>query len=183
MIRLFKHDEVSRYVDNSLYVKAAGANFMMEKAVSRGGFKKVTEEVGASPEEATHICISGASFEPLPPEQNVSAAYSGRYYSHDFVFALEEFPEIQKWVKTATFNLPYGGNPFFEIRRDNLIGMALPTLIQQILKGAAVKPRLEYDDWYTRVGTPSTYHDNYLPFIEWAESLPVEPLIADAREA
>jgi hypothetical protein len=175
-ISIFKYAEVSRYVADTISVKQSDSNFMTDTIhMGKGGYKKVIEKVHAPKEECTHISINGVSFDP---KGNVAKHYKGRYYSHEYEFELSQYPELHQWVLSCNLweQSPgcIGGD--FHIRKQAIIqnGDTFPRPVIKILKGVAVKERLDYDNWYATVGTPQAYHDGMLPFILWAERLMVE---------
>lgn len=178
-ISIFKYAEVSRYVADTISVKQSDSNFMTDTIhMGKGAYRNVIEKVHAPKEECTHISINGVSFDP---KGNVAKHYTGRYYSHEYEFELFQHPELHEWVLSSGLWEQSPGCPGedFHIKKEAIVqnGNSFPVIIQSILKGVAKKVRLDYDNWYTTVGTPQAYHDGMLPFILWAEGINVEPEI------
>ena len=174
MLTVFSFGEVSRYVAKNTYVKQADANFMMDTIKLGGGYKNIVERVTAIPQDCTHICIVGSAVNPNT--QVYGQSYPGKYYGHEYIYLLSEHPELREWVNIAPLH-QFNGEGDYELYREELIGLELPEIIQRICKGSSIEMRLRHDSWCSRVGEPSEWHNDRLPFIEWAESLPVEPLI------
>ncbi len=178
-ISIFKYAEVSRYVADTISVKQSDSNFVTDTIhMGKGGYKKVIEKVHAPKEECTHISINGVSFDP---KGNVAKHYKGRYAANEYEFEISQYPELHQWVLSCNLWEQSPGCPGGKlyIRKNSIVqnGNSFPVIVQSILKGIAVKERLDYDNWYATVGTPQAYHDGMLPFILWAEGINVEPEI------
>jgi len=172
-ISICSYAVVSRYVADTISVKQSDSNFMSDTIhMGKGGYKKVIEKVHAPKEECTHIVVNGVSFDPKG---------TGRYHSREYEFEISQYPELHQWVLSCNLWEQSPGCPGGKlyIRKNSIVqnGNSFPVIVQSILKGIAVKERLDYDKWYATVGTPQAYHDGMLPFILWAEGINVEPEI------
>jgi len=164
IIKLFTYKEMSTYADKSTYFTTG---MTREKVRQKGGYQVTTEQVACAPQDATHIEILGRS-----------KSLRNQWYDHPFTYTLEDEPELGAWVLKAPFYQLQLNEGFYYLYDSDLVGMYdLPPLLMRIIKGYAVKARLDYEHWQS-IG--STYMSDRLPFIEWAEGMPVLPLIAEA---
>lgn len=170
-IRAFKYGQVSVFHQRSATVKESGSNFDFKRIpLGNGEYRYETEKVFAPLENCTHLEITGKSHDPN--HRVYGYKEKGIYYDHSFIFSLEEYPELREWLSS----IPYTES----IYRDDLLSLSkdrIPLLIKRISKGYAIAERKLIEELNVPL---HPYYQILLRFVEWGESLDVDPLVANA---